>query len=944
MYDHEKIESEMLKFWEKERIYEKAKAKNKKGKKFYFVDGPPYATGEIHPGTAWNKAIKDAMCRYYRMKGYNVRAQAGFDTHGLPIEVKVEKLLEIKKKNEIEERFGIERFISECKNFADKYIKIMTEQFKRTGVWMDWDNPYITYKDGYIEKSWETLKMAYDKGLMHEGEYVLPYCYRCETTLANYELEYDEETDPSVFVKFRVKGKEDEFLLVWTTTPWTLVSNMACMVHPEYEYVKVMFGEEAYIFAKARMHEVERVVGKSGIIIEEMKGKDLEGLEYEHPFQDKIKKEYRRRVVLSDRYVTLEEGTGIVHTAPGHGPEDFAVGKEYGIEIFSPIDSEGRYTEEAGEFKGMNVREANPKIIEVLKEKGALVHEERVRHRYPHCWRCKTPLIYIATTQWFIDISKLKSDMLDEAKKVRWVPEFGKERFLQFVENAPDWCISRQRYWGIPLPIWRCEKCRGIKVVGKRKELGEEVKELHRPYVDRVIFRCKCGGQMKRVPDVLDVWFDSGNAMWAELTDKEAKEWGEISDLIIEGHDQIRGWFYSLLGSGMIRYGKAPYRNLMMHGFFVDEEGEKMSKSLGNFVPIEEIVKKHGADAFRLWGLSNPIYEDLKFMWDEMKEAGDVLNIIYNLESFLERNYGEKKKKAGKGKTAVEDRWLISRMNSVLKEYNNAFEGMEPHRAVKALKKFIVEDFSRFYMKVAKERVAEEEDGAALQAIYEALLFSIKLLAPITPFISEYVYQKFFRKYEKEESVHLLRIGREDERKIDKELEEEMEIAKDIIAAGLMVRQSGGVKLRWPLRKAIFEPRDEKIGKKIKNVKGIVAEMLNVKGFEVGKGVEGYLAGECEFGRVYIDKEVTEELYEEAITKEVLRRIQQMRKEMGLVEKDVVMIKIDGESEIVSIVKKNSEGIKKRVRAESIEFGPFKEEGKEWEIDGKKVEIFIRKQ
>jgi len=942
MYDHEKIESEMLKFWEKERIYEKAKAKNKKGKKFYFVDGPPYATGEIHPGTAWNKAIKDAMCRYYRMKGYNVRAQAGFDTHGLPIEVKVEKLLEIKKKNEIEERFGIERFISECKNFADKYIKIMTEQFKRTGVWMDWDNPYITYKDGYIEKSWETLKMAYDKGLMHEGEYVLPYCYRCETTLANYELEYDEETDPSIFVKFRVKGKKDEFLLVWTTTPWTLVSNMACMVHPEYEYVKVMFGEEAYIFAKARMHEVERVVGKSGIIIEEMKGKDLEGLEYEHPFQDKIKKEYRRRVVLSDRYVTLEEGTGIVHTAPGHGPEDFAVGKEYGIEIFSPIDSEGRYTEEAGEFKGMNVREANPKIIEVLKEKGALVHEERVRHRYPHCWRCKTPLIYIATTQWFIDISKLKSDMLEEAKKVRWVPEFGKERFLQFVENAPDWCISRQRYWGIPLPIWRCEKCRGIKVVGKRKELGEEVKELHRPYVDRVILRCKCGRQMKRVPDVLDVWFDSGNAMWAELTDKEAKEWGEISDLIIEGHDQIRGWFYSLLGSGMIRYGKAPYRNLMMHGFFVDEKGEKMSKSLGNFVPIEEIMKRHGADAFRLWGLSNPIYDDLKFMWDEMKEAGDVLNIIYNLESFLERNYGEKKK-AGKGKTPVEDRWLISRMNSVLKEYNNAFEGMEPHRAVKALKKFIVEDFSRFYMKVAKERVAEEEDGAALQTIYEALLFSIKLLAPITPFISEYVYQKFFRKYEKEESVHLLRIGREDERKIDKELEEEMEIAKDIIAAGLMVRQSGGVKLRWPLRKAIFEPKDEKIGKKIKNVKGIVAEMLNVKGFEVGKGAEGYLAGGCEFGIVYIDKEVTEELYEEAITKEVLRRIQQMRKEMGLVEKDVVMIKIDGESEIVSIVKKNSEGIKKRARAEGIEFGPFKEEGKEWEIDGKKVEIFIRK-
>ncbi|MGC8898924.1 MAG: isoleucine--tRNA ligase [Candidatus Micrarchaeia archaeon] len=942
MYEYEKTEREMLEFWEREKIYEKAKNKNKKGKKFYFVDGPPYVTGEIHPGTAWNKAIKDAMCRYYRMSGYNVRAQAGYDTHGLPIEVKVEKLLEIKKKNEIEEKFGIERFITECRKFADKYMGIMAEQFKSIGVWMDWDRPYITYEDGYIEKSWETLKMAYDKGLMHQGEYVLPYCYRCETTLANYELEYDEESDPSVFVKFKIKGKNDEFLLVWTTTPWTLVSNMACMVHPNYDYVKVMFGEEAYVFAKGRMDEVERILGKSGIIIEEMKGKELEGLEYEHPFQNRIKKEYRRRVVLSDRYVTLEEGTGIVHTAPGHGPEDFAVGKENGIEAFSPVDSEGKYTEEAGEFRGMNVREANSKIIEVLKENGALVHEERVRHRYPHCWRCKTPLIYITTTQWFIDISKLKNEMLEEAKKTEWVPEFGKERFLQFVENAPDWCISRQRYWGIPLPIWKCKKCGEIKVVGKGKELGEKVKELHRPYVDRVRFRCRCGGEMSRVPDVLDVWFDSGNAMWAELTDEEAREWGEISDLIIEGHDQIRGWFYSLLGSGIVRYGKPPYRNVMMHGFFVDEKGEKMSKSLGNFVPIEEILQKYGADAFRLWGLSNPVYEDLKFMWSEMKEAKDVLNIIYNLELFLERNYNGKK--GSKKKLAVEDRWLVSRMNSVLKEYNEAFIGMEPHKGVKAVKNFIVEDFSRFYMKLAKERVAENEDGAAMETIYKALLFSIKLLAPITPFISEYIYQKFYRKYENEESVHLLELGREDRKKIDVALEEEMKIAREVIASGLMVRQNTGVKLRWPLRKAVFEPRDEKVGNKMKNVREIVAKMLNVKEFVIGKVEEGFVSGDSEFGKIYIDKEVTEELYEEAILKEVLRRIQQMRKEMGLVEKDTVLIMMDGESEIVSIAKRNVDEIKKRARAEKIEFGPFKEEGEEWSIDGKKVEISIKKQ
>lgn len=940
MYDYEEVEREVLQFWERGKIYKKAKKKNKKGKRFYFVDGPPYVTGEIHLGTAWNKAIKDAMCRYYRMKGYNVRAQAGYDTHGLPIEVKVEKLLEIKKKNEIEEKFGIEKFIHECKKFADRYIGVMEGQFITLGVWMDWDSPYITYKDEYIEKSWETLRMAYEKGLMHQGEYVLPYCYRCETTLANYELEYGEESDPSIFVKFKIKGKGDEFLFIWTTTPWTLVSNVACMVHPDYDYVKVMFGKEAYIFAKGRMQEVERVIGKSGIVIEEMKGKELEGLEYDHPFQNRIKKEYKRRVVLSDKYVTLEEGTGVVHTAPGHGPEDFVVGKENGIEIFSPVDGEGRYTEEAGEFAGMNVREANARILEVLRESGALVHEERVKHRYPHCWRCKTPLIYIATTQWFIDISKLKNEMLAEAKKVRWVPEFGKERFLQFVENAPDWCISRQRYWGIPLPIWRCKKCGEMKVVGSKKELGKKVEELHRPYVDGIKFMCKCGGEMERVPDVLDVWFDSGNAMWAELTDEEAKEWGEISDLIIEGHDQIRGWFYSLLGSGVVRYGKAPYRNLMMHGFFVDEKGEKMSKSLGNFVQIEEIFKKYGADAFRLWGLSNPVYEDLKFMREGIEEAGNVLNIVYNLESFLERNY---RKPSRRMKLEFEDKWLVSRMNSVLKEYNKAFAQMDPHKGVKEVKNFIVEDFSRFYMKLAKERVAGDGDSAAIKTIYDALLFSIKLLAPVAPFISEHVYQKFYRKHEKEESVHFFEIGKEDSKKIDKELEEEMEMAKRITASGLMARQKTGVKLRWPLRKAVFEPKDEKAGGKIKNVNQIIARMLNVKEFAVGKCGEALACMEMELGKVCIDKEISEELYEEAIVKEVVRRVQQMRKEMGLIEKDSIRVVIDGEKEVVSIAKKNSEEIKKRARAVGIEFGSFKEEGKEWDIDGKRVEILVKK-
>jgi isoleucyl-tRNA synthetase len=935
MSEHKKVEEEMLKFWEKSKIYEKSKKKNEDGDSFYFCDGPPYATGQIHPGTGWNKVIKDSVCRYWRMEGRNVRCQPGYDTHGLPIEVKVEHELKMRHKHDIE------KFIEKCKAFATKYIGVMGKQFERLGVWMDWESPYITYRDHYIDSSWMTLKMAWDKGLMHEGVYVLPYCYRCETTMANYELEYGEETDPSIFVKFRVRGKKNEYLIIWTTTPWTLVANMAVMAHPIYAYVKVQVDDEVWYLAKERLDYLMELTGKSATLIEEMPGRKLNGMQYEHLFQDKISKEYDRKIVLSDEYVTLEEGTGLVHTAPGHGLEDFIIGKRYEIETFCPVDSAGKYTKEAGKvFEGKNVREANPMIIKLMKKNGTLVYEERIKHRYPHCWRCKTPLIFLTTKQWFISVSKIKDRMLAEIGNTEWHPNFAKERFREFVTNAPDWCISRQRYWGIPLPIWRCE-CGKIKVIGSKKEIPD-VKELHRPYIDKVMLPCECGGKMKRVEDVLDVWFDSGNAVWAPLSEKEKKRYGEVADLIIEGQDQIRGWFYSLLGSGVVRYDATPYKRLLMHGFFVDEHGEKMSKSLGNFVPLEDIMEKYGADTFRMWGMSSTIWDELKFSWEDMKKCSSDLNIIFNLTVFLERFY-PKKKIEGIELTAA-DKWITSRMNNVIKEYRKAFDSTEPNRGMKALRQFITEDFSRFYMKIAKDRITKKEnEKAALQTIYNVLFNSLVMLAPVSPFLSEHLYRRFFRKYEKIESIHLMDMIREAEDKIDNVSEKHMEIIREIASSALLARQSGGIKTRWPIRTLYIESKSHEAIDAVRGFENVLKMLLNAKGVEVieetPKG--NFSSEEFSNGKVHIDKKIDEELYEEGMMNEVKRRIQSLRKTENLVEKDTIKVYVSSESEMEEIIKKNEKTLMKSVSAKSIEFREVSKM-KEDVIDGRHVKLAIK--
>ncbi len=1026
MYDPKEVERRVWKFWKDEKVYERVKKKNEKGGKYYFCDGPPYATGQIHPGTAWNKCIKDAMCRYRRARGFHVRAQPGFDTHGLPIEVKVEQELKLKSKKDIE-KMGVPEFIKRCKEFAMQYIGVMGEQFQRLGVWMDWERPYITYRDAYIESSWGTLKKAHEKELLERGEYVLPFCPRCETSVANYELEYDDRDDPSIYVKFKIapeRGKNDnEYLVIWTTTPWTLVANMGVMVHPDYQYVKVKVDDEFWIVAKERLDAVMKAAGdKHAVVVDEFSGRKLENVGYEQPLREKVPRHKDRKpVVMSAEFVTLEDGTGLVHTAPGHGPQDFIVGKRYGIEAFCPVDRTGHYTGEAGAYKGIYVKDADKIIMKDLKDWGTLIRADTIRHRYPHCWRCKTPLIFITTDQWFIMITRLKDRMFEEIDKTKWQPDFARTWFRDFVSSAPDWCISRQRYWGIPLPIWVCEreKCGSMKVVGSREELGAKGKtipELHIPYVDTVTFECKCGGTMRRVPDVLDVWFDSGNAIWASL-EKGEENWYPC-DFIVEGKDQIRGWFYSLLGSGLVLNDEIPYKNLLMHGHFVDEKGEKMSKSLGNFVPLEEIVDKYGADAFRLWSLSSTIWDDLKFNWDDVKEAGKCISILWNLHvlalKFADFDAGRKVD------YELEDEWLLLKLNELVDEATKNFDEYEVHSAVRAIREFVVEDLSRFYVKLAKKRIADgrNADGAR-SAISKSLFAVVRLLAPITPFIAEEIYQRAYRKKYDEASVSLLGWPASEKRTVDPMLKMEMSVVQEIVRALANARQKADVKLRWPLEEAVlvlkkgektgevetaveklsyiiewsanvkkikiavgmqkkiearpvfgalgpaFKKDANKIGEAIKKLDGEKAKAkmernnvieIEVEGTKfpitkemvefVEKDIEGYARAEFPDGEVYLNTKISDALYSEAMAREVARRAQMMRKEMGLVESDTIRLNVVAGKKFLAILHGMSETIKRETKAKELtlsEKASFEGKKKSWDIEGEKVELVIAK-
>ncbi|MDI6654312.1 MAG: isoleucine--tRNA ligase [Candidatus Hydrothermarchaeota archaeon] len=1015
------LEERIQRSWKKNKIYEKSEAALRGKPKYYFLDGPPYASGTIHLGTAWNKILKDAAVRYLVMKGYKVHRQAGWDCHGLPIEIKVEEKLGIKNKKEIEE-LGVEKFVSECKKWAHQHMKIMTSQFQRLGVWMDWQEPYMTMKDEYIEAAWWTIKKAYEKDLLAKYLRVITWCPRCETALAEAEIEYEDRSDPSIYVKFPLL-EQDEYLLVWTTTPWTLIGNLAVMVHPDFEYVRAKTPEGILILAKELAHVLKDKLGLEYEVIETVKGSQLEGLRYKNPLSDviNVKPESKNAytVILSSEFVTLGEGTGCVHCAPGHGPEDFEVGARYGIEPLCPVDERGAFTKEAGKYQGLTVKKDDEIIMKDLKEKKILPLSETITHRYGHCWRCNTPIIYRAAEQWFIRISEIKDEMLRQIERVEWVPEWaGSARFKDWVENARDWTISRQRYWGIPLPIWVCENCGSIDVIGSKKELEKiaklKVRELHKPYADKVKLPCKCSGKKSRVPDVLDVWFDSGVAAWASLSypskTKEFETWYP-ADFITEGHDQTRGWFYSQLGCGILAFGEVPYRRVLMHGFTLDEKGEKMSKSLGNVVQPEEVIDKYGAEVLRFYVLwSNKPWDDLRFNWEEVKVIARMFNVFWNVYVFATTYMSIDKFDPGKVKKIsykIEDRWMLSRLNFLLKEVTESFDKLHLSSAARVLQEFILKDLSRWYIALIRPRTWIEKDApeklSAYATLHEVLMKLSIALAPIAPHITEEIYRNLGGK---KESVHLEKWVSSNEKAIDARLEEDMEVVRKLVEATASAREKRGIKRRWPVLKLIYQPSSEEAkssterlielikfqanalevevlhpGEKFKleikvepnlstlgpefkeKAKRIVEKLKTLDGREVKEKIkEGYVIdinGEkitisekhlnfkeaipekyseaaFEFGRVYIDTEKTGEILARGYAREVVRRIQEMRKQQDLNVEAFIEANVEvKDEEIVELLNRQKPYIATETRAEKLNISSkLKHTGhaKEWSI------------
>ncbi|MCD6557555.1 MAG: isoleucine--tRNA ligase [Candidatus Aenigmarchaeota archaeon] len=989
-YDQKAIEKEIQEFWAKKEIAEKIVDFNKnlaeRGKKFYLLDGPPYVNGIPHVGHVKTIVYKDIWARIRFMQGFASWFQPGFDCGGLPIENKVEKELGIKSKRDIEEKIGVDKFIEACQEFAESNKLRWMKLYKQLGAWKGWLEPYMTHKNYYIESGWWTVKQLFEKGLLVEGHKPGFWCPHCETVLSGYEVtdSYKDVQDPSIYVKFPVLGANNEFILVWTTTPWTLPANVAIVVHPEKEYVKVKVArkdgkdDEYLILAKERL---EPVMEECGIekyeVVKEMMGKELEGVRYLPVLDVPIQKELgdnAHRVVLSipimkkrvvskayvkdgtsgeeefGHMVTMDTGSGCVHTAPGHGDIDNKLGKHYGLPEPSPVDAQGRLTEDAGEFAGMFVKDADKKIIEKLKETGALLHAGVITHSYPLCWRCKSPLIYRMSKQWFLKIDMLKDKMIKENEKVNWLPNFAKERFRNLLVDSPDWAITRQRYWGIPLPIWTCEKCGKKRAIGSLEELKKyslkklpNSMDLHKNSVDRVILRCDCGGRMFREKDVMDVWFDSGISPWASLgypykNEKLFKKLWPV-DVVDESQDQIRGWFYTLMFCSVATFGKRPYNTVCLNGWTLDEKGEKMSKSLGNVIWADKAMEALGADVFRLYFCSGlPPWNIQKVSIDEAKKLERNLNILWNIYQFM-KTYADKPSDLEKDlekSLNVEDVWILSRINTLIKELSGHFERFEFHLIGRKLIDFTVNDFSRTYIKLVRERISENntaEDKKTVEfVLYYVMEKLLRLLCPITPHIAEYIYQDIYEK----ESVHLQKWPEADERMIDAGLEEKMIIVLEILANMNAIRQGKGLKLRWPLASVTIDCETD-----LNDLREIIKRLGNVKEAKlekIDKPMKVFVVNDKEI-KIYLETAMTEDLEEEAELREILRKIQSMRKSASLSVEDRIDVQVS--KNVKDLVKKFEDRIKQRAGVRKITFDANK--GESLYFKNKKIIIKIEK-
>ncbi len=968
-YNPQKIEKDVSTYWDNKNVKEKVRASTQGNEPFFLIDGPPYLNGAPHVGHMQGKVLKDVMLRFKQMQGFDVHDQAGFDTHGLPNELATEEELGIENKNEIGDSISAAKFIEECKARATSAKDLWEGVMDDLAVWQDFENPYMTYDPEYIETAWWLLKKTHEKGLLYEDGKPIHWCPRCQTSLSGYEVtdEYQQVEDIAVYVKFPLRDREEK-VVIWTTTPWTVPSNMAVFVHPEHEYATVEVQDEKLIIAEQL---VDKVMNTAGIEEEEygvtdtFKGKDIEGLKYDTPFLEEVPKQREldeiegvHEVHTSNNLVTLEEGTGLVHAATGHGPEDYEETRPLNLPVFSPLDEEGVYTNEAGELEGLNVLEVDPEIESRLGDKSLLFYSEPYRHDYPHCWRCKTELIYRAADQWFIENDEVKKRMLEENDEVKWVPENAQQRFHNFVQDSPDWCISRQNYWGIPIPIWRNDETGEIQIIGSFEELEEQVGELpqefdpHKHVVDELTWEDE-HGTFRRIPDIFDVWYDSGIAPFASLHYPFKEEPFESMwpmDFITEGSDQIRGWFYSLMFTGILGFDEAPYKQILFQGYVLDAEGEKMSKSLGNVVDPSEQVAEYGADLPRFYQLRlAPPWEQKNYNEEEIQnEIYRFFSVLWNTKEFY-KTYEKELEKPEELK--IEDQWILSRINSITSESEEKMEKGHFFKVARELERFVVNDLSRWYVKKVRPRI-KNEDNSALWTLKKAIYQVNLLMAPFSPYITEKIYQDLDGK---NISVHSEDYPKHEEERIDETLENGMEIAREIVEESIKIRDQEAYNLRWPGRRIVLSVEKE-TEKLLFEFEDLIKEMANVKEIEYGGVASNLIAkpdysslgpkfgssadkvaerieslthsqidqlqsiGEIEVdgfditeddvevsrespedvgskafskGELVLDLEMTPEIKEEAFASELVRAVQQKRKDEGLDVEDKVELSLE---------------------------------------------------
>ena len=1025
-------EKQVEKFWEDNQIFEKSMKVREGNPSYVFYDGPPTANGKPHIGHVETRVIKDMIPRYRTMKGYQVPRKAGWDTHGLPVELEVEKKLGLDGKDQIE-KYGVEPFIEQCKESVWKY-EGMWEDFSHTvGFWADMKNPYVTYHNDYIESEWWALKEIWKKGLLYEGHKIVPYCPRCGTPLSSHEVAqgYKDVKERSAVVRFKVKG-EDAYILAWTTTPWTLPSNVALCVNPDEDYVKVTSKGYTYYMAAAL---VDTVLGEGAEILEHYQGKDLEFKEYEplFPYAEKRIGNKKAYYVVCDTYVTLTDGTGVVHIAPAFGEDDSKVGHRYDLPFVQLVNEKGEMTEETP-WAGTFCKKADMAVLQALEDKDLLFDAPLFEHSYPHCWRCDTPLIYYARETWFIRMTAVKEDLIRNNNTINWIPEsIGKGRFGDWLENVQDWGLSRNRYWGTPLPVWQCE-CGHQDCIGSIEELKEKADncpddiELHRPYIDAVTIKCpKCGKEMHRVPEVIDCWFDSGSMPFAQhhypFENKETFEKQFPAQFISEAVDQTRGWFYSLLAISTLLFNKAPYENVIVLGLVQDENGQKMSKSKGNAVDPFDALQTYGADAIRWYFYtSSAPWLPSRFAGKTVVEGQrKFMGTLWNTYAFFVLyanidNFDATKYSLEYDKLAVMDKWLLSRLESTVKAVDDNLANYRIPEAAKALQSF-VDDMSNWYVRRSRERFwakgMEQDKINAYMTLYTALVIVAKAAAPMIPFMTEDIYQNLVRSINADapESIHLCDFPEVHADWIDPKMEEDMADLLEIVVMGRAARNTANIKNRQPIGQMYvkapealgdfykdiiadelnvknvtftddvssytdyqFKPQlrtvGPKYGKYLKQIQAVLSELdgnaamkelkengclkLDSVSSEVVlleedllitmTQAEGFVTEGDNNVTVVMDTRLTPELIEEGFVRELISKIQTMRKEAGFEVMDHIAVSYTADEKVTGIFNKYGEKIQTEVLANAITAGTLAGYQKEWSINGEKVTLAVEKQ